>query len=100
MSQTNRRRKAWVRFLLWGLVVLALFLVAAAASFWRRPLSVLEAMGRFGLRSSGFTRLTLAAPRGPLVYWRGGGGDTAPLLPRAPQSSGGRGTGAGAPARS
>ncbi|HLA78800.1 MAG TPA: hypothetical protein VJU18_14580, partial [Vicinamibacteria bacterium] len=80
MSQTNRRRKAWVRFLLWGLVVLALFLVAAAASFWRRPLSVLEAMGRFGLRSSGFTRLTLAAPRGPLVYWRGGAGNTVILL--------------------
>src|SRR3972149_10491350 len=97
MSQTNRRRKAWVRFLLWGLVVLALFLVAAAASFWRRPLSVLEAMGRFGLRSSGFTRLTLAAPRGPLVYWRGGAGKTLTLLPRAHGYAGGRGQGGGPP---
>lgn len=80
MSEEGRRRGTWVRLLLWGLVALALLLAAAAVFFWKRPLSVFEAMGRFGLRAAGFTRLTLDTPRGPLAYWRGGQGDTVILL--------------------
>jgi pimeloyl-ACP methyl ester carboxylesterase len=65
--------------------VLVLTLVVVG---YRRPLATLEVLGRLALRGSGFERHSLAGPRGPLVYWRGGKGSLVVLLHGANDQSG------------
>ncbi len=67
-----------------GLVLILTLGVAA----YRRPLAALELVGRTALRGAGLERARLEAPRGPLVYFRGGSGSLVVLLHGANDQAG------------
>ncbi len=84
----TRRKRPWRRALI-ALLGLALAgLVALGVIGYRHPLATFEVMGRMALRSAGFERATVAGPRGPLVYWRGGSGSLVVFLHGANDQSG------------
>jgi abhydrolase domain-containing protein 6 len=83
------RGRRFVFSLLAGLLGVGLVLaVAFGVAFFLRPLATLEVMGRFALRGAGLEQATIQAPRGPLVYWRGGSGPVVVLLHGANDQSG------------
>jgi len=68
-----------------ALVVLGL---AALGSFLARPFWYFEHIGRAMLRGAGLERASLTGPRGDLVYFRGGSGDSVVLLHGANDQAG------------
>jgi pimeloyl-ACP methyl ester carboxylesterase len=68
------------RLLLRAGTVLFFALILVGLVVWRRPLSVLEALGRAGLRGAGLKAEEIAGPRGPITVYRGGQGPTLVLL--------------------
>jgi pimeloyl-ACP methyl ester carboxylesterase len=71
-------------------VVLALVAATGAgfASFVARPFWYFERIGKLLLRRAGLERTTLDTPRGPLVYFRGGSGETLVLIHGANDQAG------------
>lgn len=61
-------------------VGLAAILAAGVLSFLLRPFSWFERIGKAMLRRAGLERSEIVAPRGRLVYWKGGHGRTLVLL--------------------
>jgi pimeloyl-ACP methyl ester carboxylesterase len=55
-------------------------LIVAGVIVWYYPLDVYEQLSRAGLWVSGLEKTLISAPRGRLVYWRGGTGPTVVLL--------------------
>ena len=86
--RTGRRLRPWVRALLAVLGLVVVGLLALGILGYRHPLAAVEVLGRIALRSAGLERATLAGPRGPLVYWRGGTGSLVVLLHGANDQSG------------
>jgi pimeloyl-ACP methyl ester carboxylesterase len=62
--------------------------VGGFASFVLRPFWYFERLGKLLLRSAGLERATLDGPRGPLVYFRGGSGETLVLIHGANDQAG------------
>lgn len=74
MIATAWHRRPLVRAVL-ALLTAGVVIVAALGVFvWRAPLAALAVAGRATLRLSGFERVTVAAPAGPIAYFRKGSG--------------------------
>lgn len=78
----------WRRVAAWGVLVALAGLGTATAFFVARPLATFEWLGRAGLRSGGFERAQIAAPRGRLTFFRAGRGATLLLLHGANDQAG------------
>lgn len=87
-STTPRPAGRWRRTLAATFLVAALLAGAAAALFVARPMAVFEWLGRAGLRSAGFEKQRLTAPRGTLTYFRAGQGPVVVLLHGANDQAG------------
>lgn len=85
---TPRRRRPVVRALLALLGLMAIALLGLAVVGYRHPLATMEVLGRMALRGAGLERASVAGPRGPLVYWRGGSGSLVVFLHGANDQSG------------
>jgi len=84
-SRLARRRR---RVVAWAALAALALAGAAATLFVARPLAVFEWLGRAGLRSGGFERRQVAAPRGRLTFFRAGQGPTLLLLHGANDQAG------------
>jgi 2-hydroxy-6-oxonona-2,4-dienedioate hydrolase len=63
-------------------------LIVAGVIVWYYPLDVYEQLSRTGLWMAGFEKAVISAPRGRLVYWHGGTGQTVVLLHGANDQAG------------
>ncbi len=83
-----RPARPWRRRLAWVALAAVAVLGPAVALFVARPLAAFEWLGRAGLRSGGFERRQIVAPRGPLTFFRAGQGPTLVLLHGANDQAG------------